>query len=219
MGKEKTFTVKGTSDQLLQYVRLQLENDIELPFSDHLDKAKAENCLYQAFTDALIRYNEGIHSGLASQETIVQTSSDNVKWVSSDGVHSISFSGAFKGMMKGLISAVPAFFFGWLTGEEFVFVSTFLQAMISSVLDNSYELTENEPYVYALCLDFTKHTDNKYFSVEDLYTHNERASVDLVKLKQFDVKVIQRDEIETACLSLCENKLLRHSGTRYKIIW
>lgn len=219
MDSEKRFTVKGTSDQLLKYLRNQVETDIDLPFADATDKSKAENCLYQAFTDALIRYNEGIHSGLASQETIVQTSSDNVKWVSSDGIHSISFSGSLKGMIKGLIGAVPAFFFGWLSGEEFVFVSTFLQAMISSLLDNAHKLTDNEPYVYALCLDFTKHTHNKYFSVEELFTHNEMVSDNLIKLKQFSVRKLEKEKIEEACLSLCEHKLLRHSGTRYKIIW
>lgn len=220
MERERILTVRGSSDQLLQYIRNQFEGESMLSYiADEKERSDAERCLYQGLTDALIRYNEGILSALASQETVVQTTLDNVKWVSNDGVHSISFSGSMKSLIDQLARSLPAFFFGWLTSQEYVFISTFLQAMVSALMDNINVLDNEEAYVYAICLDFTRVNKNKYFSVEDLCSHNEIINQGLETLNQFKVKHVSEEQIEKSCLALCEHKLLRHSGTRYKIIW
>ena len=87
-------------------------------------------------------------------------------------------------------------------------------------MDNAHTLEKNEPYIYALCLDFTKNTDNKYFSVEDLLKHNKSMQEDQIKVNEhYEAKSLDEGQIQQTCESLCEYKLLRHSGTRYKIIW
>ena len=205
--EDKEIMVNGTYDALIKYVRGSI---LDKEMEKTIGEARFQK-ISEALTDAMIRYTEGIETACRSEDIMIKNETNPVTWVSKKTNKAIAVTRALKEFVRNSIISIPGVIANCADKDSLSIVSTFLQILICTYINNSRELKDDEKYLYSLGYNFIKGEGGNYFSIDDIIECDEKTD------KRLAGKT--KDEIKSVYFALESYGLIDSAGELYKIVF
>lgn len=204
---DKEIMVSGTYEALIKYVQTSI---LDEEIKKTIGEARFPQ-ISEALTDAMIRYTEGIETACRSEDIMIKNETNPVTWVSKKTNKAIAVTRALKEFVRNSIISIPGVIANCADKDSLSIVSTFLQILICTYINNSRELKDDEKYLYSLGYNFIKGEGGNYFSIDDIIECDEKTD------KRLAGKT--KDEIKSVYFALESYGLIDSAGELYKIVF